>query len=547
MPWAADKAIQQLGRSHRAGQKSAPLYKLVVTELGGERRFLAAVAKRMMSLGALTKGDRRAASGSDLSEFDVDSVYGRRAYMRLHQCLSKDDQPTTLPSRNSLAILDKYILSADDKMARKQNVITQRNYALLIARQGLIAVGCVSNEPRPKAADIKMFLNRIAGLPVLQQQLLFALFMSALDDVISDAKATGEFEGSVEDLKATSIKLAGKPFLLAIDKRSGAGTELTRVVLDRGVSLDHLAKDDLKDALEKNEKNAPQHGHIAESGFYVSKRKIAGRHLVLFAARKSHSFDHSLHDPRGLMIITRPNTGKNPCEMTSKDLKMKYNIVLSLQQLASLDKKPVNHFIRTHHLHIAQLWDAAYQDSDTSDYQAGLAPRLTQLGLITGAVLHILPVLEKAVITMKQADRALRVVRVEITKTRERIVGIRFPIESEAVEKLRAILKSLDAARTGSADTALFCDSKFASIDKKSMAWATREPKNMCSFFGVSKQKSPRNDTRGISGKKRNGPPIIFPSCQTKLPKKEPIKNINHTKPRKVVQNTDIKAFFTKK
>ena len=50
---------------------------MVVTELGGERRFASAVSKRMASMGALTKGDRRAASGSDLSEFDIDSTYGK--------------------------------------------------------------------------------------------------------------------------------------------------------------------------------------------------------------------------------------------------------------------------------------------------------------------------------------------------------------------------------------------------------------------------------------------------------------------------------------
>jgi hypothetical protein len=39
--------------------------------------FASAVSKRLASMGDLTKGDRRAASGSDLSEFDIDSTFGK--------------------------------------------------------------------------------------------------------------------------------------------------------------------------------------------------------------------------------------------------------------------------------------------------------------------------------------------------------------------------------------------------------------------------------------------------------------------------------------
>ena len=93
--WRADQAIQGLGRTHRTFQASVPLFRLVSTNVKGERRFIATIAKRLNALGAITRGQRdsqirfgdqehRLFRESDNFESDYAKAALRQLYISIH-------------------------------------------------------------------------------------------------------------------------------------------------------------------------------------------------------------------------------------------------------------------------------------------------------------------------------------------------------------------------------------------------------------------------------------------------------------------------------
>ena len=368
--------------------------------------------------------------------------------------------------------------------------------------------------------------------------------------MITDAKATGEFEGSVEDIRATSIKLLAAPEVIATDASCGAVTELTKLVLDRGISLDTTVQsiidesggidkpnDSSNEPMSDEEEDDDEDDEHCKSGFYMSRRKIAGRHLIMFASRKveqQEGVDADFIDPLRLMVITRPNTGKNPCEMPSEEMRYKYRLLVSSDDLLQHIEKVKNgdptsddedkdeeeseedgsqpldaaSIVRRskYRSTVVDMWDDAYDNSNFDVHNDGLAPRVSNIGLITGAVLHILPSLEKAVQFLPTSQRSLRVMRVEVSDSGQRIVGIKFPISEEAIARLMTGMKEVADARSMSMDSTSYVDEPYLQIDEKARAYATTERKTMKSFFSaVSSSSSSSKASSKASGSSIGG------------------------------------------
>jgi hypothetical protein len=81
-------AIQGLGRSNRTNQAQPPLFRPIATDVKAEKRFLSTIARRLDTLGAITKGQRQTGGqGLFRADDNLESVYGRAALRQLYVLL----------------------------------------------------------------------------------------------------------------------------------------------------------------------------------------------------------------------------------------------------------------------------------------------------------------------------------------------------------------------------------------------------------------------------------------------------------------------------
>tara|TARA_R100000664_G_scaffold12893_1_gene20704 strand:- start:22239 stop:33200 length:10962 start_codon:yes stop_codon:yes gene_type:complete len=92
--WRADTTVQALGRTHRSNQTSAPIVKVVNTNVEGEKRFTSAIIKKLEQMGALTRGSRSASGGSVFdARSNLDSDNGRAALQQLFKDIHNNKVP----------------------------------------------------------------------------------------------------------------------------------------------------------------------------------------------------------------------------------------------------------------------------------------------------------------------------------------------------------------------------------------------------------------------------------------------------------------------
>ena len=148
--WKADAAIQGLGRTNRTNQAQPPLFRPIATNVKAEKRFLSTIARRLDTLGAITKGQRQTGGqGLFRAEDNLESHYARDALRQLY-----------------LLLVD----AARSRAARSRRFEDATGLKLTDA-----------NGIRDELPPITTFLNRLLALTIDLQNILFAAFEQLLD------------------------------------------------------------------------------------------------------------------------------------------------------------------------------------------------------------------------------------------------------------------------------------------------------------------------------------------------------------------------------
>lgn len=169
--WRAESAIQGLGRTNRSNQVNPPLYRVITTNIQGEKRFTSTIARRLHALGAITKGERKTGGQGLFGEEDnLESVYALHALRQLYSSIAAGN-------------IEAFSLQRFEQVT-----------GLSLNFNG-------------ELPPMKTFLNRLLGLTLEDQQILINALELLIHSSITKAKEGGYYEMGVETLKAHRFRV----------------------------------------------------------------------------------------------------------------------------------------------------------------------------------------------------------------------------------------------------------------------------------------------------------------------------------------------------
>lgn len=377
LPWSADRAIQQFGRTHRSNQVTGPRYVFVISELSGEKRFASVVAKRLESLGALTHGDRRATTESrDLGQFNLEGRFCRPAIEQIVKYLEYQHNDMHIrPSYDGDFLADAKQAFLDSGLAKRRSF------------DGISV--------DPQVLHVNHFLNRLLGMKVRIQNSLFQLFTDYMDKLIARKKVSGQYDSGILELNSESGKTTCLPpedFYL----KTRAGTikcTLRHVQVERGIPWDEARKLYEDSCIDKKD---------GRSGFYSGPGNAQTISLLL---REPDSVD--------LFRILKPNIGRGAKPLYYDMIKKgkKY----SLQQAEALWHK-IYVSSAQNCIHLC-FFDSCKRREAKMPCEMGM--RYRKFCILSGGILTAWPYLERS---SAEITERVRIVRLKLDAN-NRVIG----------------------------------------------------------------------------------------------------------------------------
>ena len=194
--WKADAAIQGLGRTNRTNQAQPPLFRPIATNVKAEKRFLSTIARRLDTLGAITRGQRQTGGqGLFRPEDNLESSYARDALRQLYLLIVR--------GKVEGCSLGRFESATGLKLTDDNGI-------------------------KDELPPITTFLNRLLALTIELQGILFTAFEQLLDAKVAGAIASGVYDVGLETLTAESFVVAERTTIYT-HPATGAQTRLLTI------------------------------------------------------------------------------------------------------------------------------------------------------------------------------------------------------------------------------------------------------------------------------------------------------------------------------